>query len=305
MTTPAAGVRRVLVASDTRETLLDALEKAATIEHYTGAAIEAALVIYDPIAEEPEGHFTRAETRRIVDKIKKTELADLEAQLAPFKKRIADLTASILFERDVAKAIATAAGAFNADLILKPLTRSARITDLLHAPADWRLMRDAPAPVLFTRHMPWPKSVRVLAALDASDARHEGLNREILRHAYLLAQVLGGEMHVVSSYPSLGQQMSEYQVAGDFDAIKRDMRARREAGITTLLDDLHVTAAGVHVVEGRPRHVISELATRIGAGLTVLGTAARRGIKKLLIGNTAEDITRELATDLLTVRTRT
>jgi nucleotide-binding universal stress UspA family protein len=34
----------------------------------------------------------------------------------------------------------------------------------------------------------------------------------------------------------------------------------------------------------------------------VLGTAARTGLKKLVIGNTAEDIIRHLGTDLLTVR---
>ncbi|NJN51679.1 MAG: universal stress protein [Gammaproteobacteria bacterium] len=216
---------------------------------------------------------------------------------------MADLTPRILFERDIAKAITKEAQKFKANLILKPLTRSARITDLLHAPADWRLMRDAPAPVLFTRPAGWAKSVRVLAALDVSDAEHEALNKAILRHASLLTKVLGGELHVVSAYPSLGQQMSDFQVANDFDAIKRDMRARREATVKRLLDKMKLEDVSVHIVEGRPRQVISQLSTRLGAGMTVLGTAARKGIKRLFIGNTAEDITRELTTDILTVRT--
>jgi nucleotide-binding universal stress UspA family protein len=38
--------------------------------------------------------------------------------------------------------------------------------------------------------------------------------------------------------------------------------------------------------------------------LTVVGTAARTGLKKLLIGNTAESIVRDLSTDLLTIRAR-
>lgn len=295
------GVKRILIASDTREALLDAMEKVATIEHYTGAAVEAALVIYDPIAEEPEGHFSRAETRRIIDRIKATELKELTAALGDYATRIADLTPRILFNNNVAGAIVAEAKAFEADLVLKPLTRSARITDLLHAPADWRLMRDAPAPVLFTRPAGWAKSVRVLAALDVSDAQHETLNRAILERAALMATVLGGDLHVVTVYPSLGQQMTDLQVANDFAAIKVDMRKRREAGVSELLSALKLKAE-IHVLEGRPRHVIAHLSSRLGCGLTVLGTAARKGLKKLLIGNTAEDITRELNTDILTVR---
>ncbi len=302
MGTSDPGVGRVLVASDTRATLVDAMEKAATIEHYTGASVEAALVIYDPIAEEPEAHFSKAETRRIIERIKQTELKELDAQLAEFKGRIADLTTAILFERDAAEAIARQAKVTAANLILKPLTRSTRISDLLHAPTDWRLMRDAPVPVLFTRPAGWPKSVRVLAALDVSDEAHQSLNVEILRHASLLTKVLGGELHVVTAYPMLGQQMNDFQVANDFEAIKSDMRSRREAALNDLLKTMKVSATAIHVIEGRPRQVIAHLSDRIGAGLTVLGTAARKGLKKLLIGNTAEDITRELNTDILTVR---
>jgi nucleotide-binding universal stress UspA family protein len=299
------GVNRVLIASDARESLLEAMAKVATIEHYTGAAVEAALVVYDPIAEEPAGQFSRAETRRIIDRITTTELKELDAQMTPFKSRIAELQPRVLFERDVAKAIVNEAKTFEADLIVKPLTRSARITDFLHAPADWRIMRDAPTSVLFTRHKPWPKSVCVLAALDVSDKRHQALNERILVQADLLSSILGGDLHVVTAYPTLGQQMNDYQVANDFEAIKDSMRARRQKSVVALLEQFNIEAAGVHVVEGRPRIVIATLADRLGAGLTVLGTAARKGIKKLLIGNTAEEITRDLDTDLLTVRAST
>jgi universal stress protein E len=65
-----------------------------------------------------------------------------------------------------------------------------------------------------------------------------------------------------------------------------------------------VDATAIHVVEGRPADVIGALASELSAGLTVVGTAARTGLKKLLIGNTAESIVRDLSTDLLTIRAR-
>jgi universal stress protein E len=72
--------------------------------------------------------------------------------------------------------------------------------------------------------------------------------------------------------------------------------------VNALLARLRVEAREVHVIEGRPRQAIAALAGRIDAGLTVLGTAARTGLGKLLIGNTAEGIVSDLPTDLLTVR---
>jgi universal stress protein E len=138
--------------------------------------------------------------------------------------------------------------------------------------------------------------------VDAADVAHEKLNVEIVRRAHLLCRILDGELHLVSCYPSLGQQTSHYQVATDFAAIKAEMKARRTQNVSALLARLHLEAHEVHVIEGRPRQAIATLAARIDAGLTVLGTAARTGLGKLFVGNTAEGIVSDLPTDLLTVR---
>jgi len=300
----AAQLTRLLVAGDTTDAIAAAMPKAAMIEHYTGAAVSVVLTFYDPIADEPEQWFDRADTLRIVERIKDHERQQLEAVVAPWREHIADLEMEVFFERDTAEAIRTAAVASSASLILKPLARTSRIADFLHAPVDWKLMRDAPCPVLFTRPQAWHKPIRVLAAVDASDERHIDLNREILHGAALLGAVLDGELHVVSVYPSLGQHLSQYQVADDFAAIKADMRARRHDVVQRLVTELGIPAVQIHIEEGRPKQVIAGLAKRIDAGLTVLGTAARTGLRKLLIGNTAEQIVGDIDTDLLTVRSR-
>jgi universal stress protein E len=295
-------VHALLLASDSREALCAAVAKAATIEHYTGAAVTAMLVFYDPIADEGTEWFNQADTERIVENLKHTELAALEAELGSWRERIADLSVEVHFTRDSAAAICAVARAMKADLILKPMAPTARIAGLLHAPPDWQLMREAPCPVLFTRPSEWHKPVRILAAVDAADVAHEKLNVEIVRRAHLLCRILDGELHLVSCYPSLGQQTSHYQVATDFAAIKAEMKARRTQNVSALLARLHLEAHEVHVIEGRPRQAIATLAARIDAGLTVLGTAARTGLGKLFVGNTAEGIVSDLPTDLLTVR---
>lgn len=50
-------INNILIANDSLDGMHTALEKAATIEHYSGADIHVAEVIYDAIAEESEEHI--------------------------------------------------------------------------------------------------------------------------------------------------------------------------------------------------------------------------------------------------------
>jgi universal stress protein E len=295
-------LRKILVASDSRDELLKAVEKAAMVEHYTGASITVLLVIYDPVTEILAERYHPDVAQRIVADLVRSERQALEAALAPCRKHVADLVAEVVFARDTANSICAAARADSADLILKPIARSAHLADFLHTPLDWQLMREAPCPVLFTRASKWQKPIRVLAALDVMDVAHADLNRTILRSAALTAAILGGELHVATAYPTLAPYVNQYQVAQDYSSIKVQLHDMRRDALTHLLQDLQIEAAATYVEEGRPRDVIRALAADLSVGLTVVGTAGRSGIKKLLIGNTAEQIIGNLPTDLLTVR---
>ena len=141
-----------------------------------------------------------------------------------------------------------------------------------------------------------------IGALDAGDESHQSLNRLILSTAMNLAEILGCELDVVCAYPSLGQTVGELQVAMDYDGIKADMRETRQALIDALVVELDAPVREVHLLEGSARDAIPELANRMGAVLTVLGTAARRGLSQLILGNTAEAIIGALDGDLVTIR---
>jgi universal stress protein E len=294
-------LNRILVASDSQEALIGGVEKAATIEHYTGASVKALLVTYDAVTEILVSRYSRDVSQQIIDDLLRNDRASLDAALQPCREHIAELESDVAFERETAAAICAAARG-RADLIVKPLARSAHRADFLHAPLDWQLMREAPCPVLFTRTNAWQKPIRVLAALDVMDAAHTQLNTLILRNGALMAGVLGGEFHVATSYPALAPYVTQYQVARDLSSIKVQLHDMRRDALTRLLRDAGVTPTATYVEEGRPRDVIRALAITIGAGLTVVGTAGRSGLKKLLIGNTAEQIISDLPTDLLTVR---
>jgi universal stress protein E len=299
---PDTPYKTVLIAGNDRERLAATIDKAALIEHYTGAALRVAATHYHEVAELSEADLSPAETQGLIDHLVAAQAQDLSNALAPYRARVADLDSNIVWSKDIAAGLIAEATRIDASLLIKPRQAHRTLGEYLHAPIDWRLMRDAPCPVLFTANKSWDGPRVVLAALDAADVNHLSLNRSILRHARAFERILDAKLHLVCSYPDLSQTVSGYQVTTDFTALKEQMLRTRTERLTALVGELELTGAELHVVEGKPRGVIEHLAERLGATLTVVGTAARTGIGKLLIGNTAEDISRNLTTDLLTVR---
>ena len=298
----APDLHRVLIANDGREGLAPALDKAARIERITGAAILVVETFYDPIADEPLEVLRRDERERLIERIRRSEQEALEAVVEPFRDRVARVGARLIWTRDGAAAIVDTATEWRAQLLIKPVSPHHPVADFFQTPLDWALMREAPCPVLVSKGSSWNPPGRVLAAVDAADTGHAALNREILRRAHLLASLIDAELHVATAYPDLGQTPGQLQVADDFAGLKADMRESRERILLALMRALEIEPAELHLLEGRPARVIPPLAQRLQATLTVLGTAARRGVAKLVIGNTAENLIGRLEGDLVTVR---
>ncbi len=297
-------IERVLVASDTQEALLRGMERAARIQQMTGASVTAVLVLYDPVTEILIERYSADVSQRVIDDLVRHEREELEAAIAPLRASMTQLDVEVVFARQAASAFCAAARDHHASLIVKPLAASAHLADFLHAPVDWQLMREAPCPVLFTRAQPWPTPARVLATIDVSDAAHDQLNLDILRMGAEVAATVGAEFHVATVIPALAPYVRVYEVVPDYSSTQAQLRATRRAALEALLKAGGAEATALHVVDGRPADVIRALAAELSVGLTVVGTAARTGLKKLLIGNTAESIIRDLSTDLLTIRAR-
>lgn len=290
---------KVMIANDKLEGIDLALPKAAMIEHYSGAVIDVVEVVYDTIAEEPEKILPAADRANLIEGLKAAERNGLKRLIAPYEDKVAEINTRVLWHKGAAEAILAALD--GVDFLIKPITRQQGLIDRLHAPLDWALTRTAPCPVLISKKA-WTEVNVVLAALDAGDESHQDLNRSILTTAADLSRVLGCDLQIVSAYPSLGQSVNELQVAMDYNGIKEDMRETRHALIDALIAELDAPVSTVHLLEGSARDAIPELANEMNAALTVLGTAARRGLSRLILGNTSEAIIGSLEGDLVTVR---
>jgi len=170
----------------------------------------------------------------------------------------------------------------------------------LLTPADWKLLRLCPAPVLMVKtSRPWSGGV-ILAAVDVgnSDGEHRALHFSIVDHGYDIAALAKAQLHVITAHPSpmLSAADPVYQ-------LKETIEARYREQCQAFQTEFDIDDAHLHIAEGPADVLIPFTARKLDASVTVIGTVARTGISGALIGNTAEVVLDSLESDVLVLKT--
>ncbi len=190
------------------------------------------------------------------------------------------------------------------DLILKDADSKAE--KLFFGSLDLRLLRLAPAAVWLCDSSVPAKTRRILAAIDPHvDDDEMQLNEQIIRLASMLARQDEAELHVVSAW--FTPAASVEHDSDDFERYTRArMRVRRRAWenvehvVNTSL--LRIPSDRVHFEEGDPSDSIVSAVQTVQPDLLVMGSVARKGIPGLWIGNTTEEVTRQVECSVLTIK---
>jgi nucleotide-binding universal stress UspA family protein len=150
-----------------------------------------------------------------------------------------------------------------------------------------------------------------MAAVDVGDTSHVGRNvtRFILDLATSLGQQDDSDVHLVHAWSSVGERMATAARRGLLPAaeIEREVQAeeaRRQAlfqeAVAPYLQlpvRLHL-----HLIHGDARAVLPVFARDRQMDLLVMGTLARTGIPGFFMGNTAEDVLRQVDASVLTLK---
>jgi universal stress protein E len=294
-------LKKALVVLDKPKHAQDALRRAVELQQRGELELELVSFCWNAMCEAHEVfdvHQRRALKKEIL-RARESWLFDL---LRDQKLTAADLTAHVVWTRDIADWVADAVPEHDIDLVLKSVHHS---RTLLHTPLDWSLIRRSPAPVLSVAARgrgrgPKP-GADVLATIDLrhGDRRHRTMNLRVLDAAQHFAERTGGKLHCVS--------VVEYsEVLRDLDFIDT-RRLRREviAETSELLEALTapygIARARIHRPTGKVGQLVAATARKINAGLVVVGSASRRAAGVELLGGSAERIIERAPCDVLTV----
>jgi universal stress protein E len=146
----------------------------------------------------------------------------------------------------------------------------------------------------------------VLAALDPTHANAKPLklDRQILQWGGAVSEKLKGSLHAVHAYSRVpGASFPEQAITPALiRSIEQSAQRDARAAFERVLKGSRITAAHRYLIAREPVNAIAEAARRSRSAIVVMGAISRSGIKRWLIGNTAERILDELSCDLLVVK---
>lgn len=299
-------IRRILVTvSAPNGRASAAVARAAELALACGARLELFHDISTPVPVELLGTKANA-LSALKREARDAALAGLEKLAAPLRAQGLRVTTTAEWDFPVHEAVVRRALSSGADLIVTHQRGKHRLPRLL-AHADWELLRESPLPVLLVKSRRAYRGASLLAAIDPfhAFAKPSGLDGRILQEGAALGAALGIPLHVLHAYQPLPLPSRRRsggaapQSAGD---IERSAAQHARVGMDRALASVSIRADRRHLVEGNALSVIPATARRLRSAIVVMGAVSRSGLKRLLVGNTAEAVIDELRCDLLIVK---
>jgi universal stress protein E len=298
-------IRRILVAvKDADAKTLPAVEKAVQLARAFGADLELFHGITERLSADTalfqEGGLVGAERT-----LRSRYRNKLEALAQRLRSTGVKVHATTEWDFPVYEAVVRQARRVKADLIVAECHAGRRLAPWLLHLTDWELLRTSPVPVLLVKNAKPYRNPVVLAAIDPGHrfAKPAKLDDAILRTAEQLTKALSGSLHVMYAYNAVPLAVGAMNGAGGAVAMEAVADLQREArqSLTRAVNG-RVSRARRHLVSDVPIDAIPATAAKTDAALVVMGAISRSGLKRVLIGNTAEQVLNELTCDVLVVK---
>lgn len=300
-------IRSILVAvKDPDAKVLPAVDKAAQLARAFGARLDLFHSITEPVLADTY-LYANGEFRKFRHETLTRRRERLEALARPLRESGLDVRVSADWDFPAHEAIVRHARRHKHGLIVAECHRGRRIAPWLLHLTDWELLRISPVPVLLVRSGATWQDLNVLAAIDPAHrfAKPAKLDSRILSTAASFAKALNGTLHVAHSYipvPAGTVPMLGGASALVIGQIAEGSEKRATAAFAEAIAAYRLPKSRQHLVQGLPVDTLPEVAREIQSGLVVMGAVSRSGLKRMLIGNTAEQLLSKLRCDVLVVK---
>lgn len=295
---------KIMVVVDPRMKRNTAMTRAVELARRSGASLFLLLVDYN-------GALFRARfldpelLRQAITGYIEARRRWLDTEIAKLQEDGIEAEGQAVWHRPAYEEIAFKAGELRPDLVIKEATPVRGLDRVLGTPDDRHLVRLCPAPLMLVNSHSSTVPQKILAAVDPFDTRDKphDLNDEVLRAALRMAYASDAIVDVAHAYEYLpaaapvGAEMV-FADAGVFEQVREEHRAR----FIEFGSQHSIPEDRMHLREGEPWQVIRELSEDLNADLVVLGTVQRSGLKRVMMGATAESILSELRCDILVLK---
>lgn len=205
----------------------------------------------------------------------------LDRLVQPLREQGIEVTTEVDASDNWHEALANAAKRSGNDLIIKTSEKKPSLQRRLMRTADWTLLRSATCPVLIVKAEEQRKLDKILVAvnLQAEDEAHVALTDRVIEEAHRIADAFNTELWAANAYE------------GSENFVYPDALARR-----TRVDPMKCK-----VDDASPEALLRELTEKESIPMVIVGSIVRKGIKGVVVGNTAERILDGLQSDILVI----
>lgn len=298
--------KTILVAiKDLDARTMPAVRKAAQLAKAQGATLELFHALSDTILvdalEAKRISLKDFEAERLAATLKR-----LETLAKRIRKHDIEVTCAAEWDYPPAEAIVRRAMRIKADLIVAERHATRHVAGWMLAYTDWELLRHAPCAVLLVKvSKPYHRPV-ILTAIDPFHTHEKParLDAALLAASGSVAESLKGKLHVVHCVPPSTMVATGWASGPVVVDAGRGTKAlsRAKQALAAEVARHPLPSHKLAVLEGAAREAIPQSARQLKASLVVMGAVSRSGLKRLLIGNTAEAILDALTCDVLVIK---
>ena len=269
------------------------------------------LVLSDPtVAVLGSAYIVSSAAQNIEDRIRATQQQVLDELAEAASAEGIKTTTEILEERPAAGAIVALIEKIDPRYVVKGTHYHSAASRAIFADIDWQLIRRLDRPLWLVKQEDWADNPTVVAAVDPTHAGDEKgtLDQKIVDAAKKIADFSGGDVQLLHTYQRLKEIGSKAMwmikpVKLDVEDLQAHMRDEHKAMLDSLAADNGIASDHVHQLPGRADEILPAFARTQRASLVVMGAIARSGLKRRIIGSTAERVLDHLHCDVLIIRT--
>jgi len=174
---------------------------------------------------------------------------------------------------------------------------------------DWQLIRTCPFPLWLVKPHEMKEQPVVVAAVDPvhSHDKPAALDQLIVKTAKAITKPVDGEVHLLHTYQRLigiGREATKTfkPITLPIDELSKKIQAEHREQLDKLAAANSIDADPNHQLAGSTRDLLPTFARTRGADIVVMGALARWGLRRMIIGSTAEKVLDHLPCDILIVR---
>lgn len=268
------------------------------------------LLMCDPIAEPfPTGFFPldkSGELERAMIQLQEELMNDLVSKA---RDEGVVVTAEIVHERPIADAVIMRAETIQPKFVMKGTQYHSGAERSMLVDTDWQLARRCAYPLWLVKESKFDEAPVIVAAVDPTHSHDKSavLDDAIIQMSKTVAEFLGGEVHLFHSYERLTELGTQAirrikPVKIEIEKIDKKIQTEHREALDALARKNEIADDYVHQLPGRTRELLPAFVRSKDAQLVVMGALSRWGLKRMVIGSTAERVMDHLPCDILIVK---